>query len=1277
MTNPLIEDILSSHLGRAAVETYLVSREGRPAAANLLRTVLEDIERMAQHCQLTEFTDHGLLHLRSLVVRVDTWTLSGGRGGLVNALTYEEAFLLLFGLLTHDIGMLAQSEADLDDGDKQRFAATFAHLPTWVRRTHVPRIRGILARILGQGFPEFVGSQLFELCCTLAMSHQSWPEEEAFGQVAELSEALGINAPRVRGLAGVLAVADLLDEDSGRCDSMTLFANKAGDLLNRAHWLRHILTENVLSVDSGAVRVKLRVPSNLQGRIPATLRALKNHLTLSELYNPVLAALGAEVQVQCDPDEYTLFEPVPSLPGLEMLLCQPDIHLLRTFMREALVRARDASEISGPLASSGARLVPIDLSAFDHAIGEGDRSDYEITFAAACREGPAARTEALSIMERAAWEAHFRGDFELVRDLARAVIREASRVAPSDGSDDSRSGCTWAPILLFHWTMGESDLHLIKHYSTPNGVSEEIIKKATASDELRWLPAISSVLIDLDEEAPWGLIVERMRGWLDDGRELSDEATLAWCDLFEALWSLGYLRKDVPESFWRSFEDLLLLEREQRPPHKRWLAELAWRSSVQSKCLAGFQRWETRRLVDWSRETLRLTPHPGRESLAHLWTSWFHSPGEEALTAAECARKANGPGSEYYGPALESAGLVERVDSWQYRRTMRFGRGKPDIAHTDPSYREIVACRSGLLRETLAPKEEGTVYFGGRGGSPLKPIQVLGERMALRRWYLEAWHTLVTTGVESALAKAYTMSLEGDDVRELVLYALADLPWEVYGSTSLKLMKRLLPTVETRVDTKSLQDLLEETARSPRRVANLDNPVVKMLSDALPHDMIEMLKQWTDELLQNPVHRLDFGKLEVWVDLLSHGDWDQGHWTRIEALITTAIDHIDDHSALKKIVQVCLYKAPWSAVEPWMHRILRRLSEATSEDQDWADEMKSALVNALLSRTDEQWRLSEGTKVLADLLRREDKRQSFILADLLTDGQSKGGHPEVARLLLESLEQLTRRAVERKSKSFSEYGIEYISAPFPPITDEQAGLAARCIAALWESEYPTTSEVVSGTRFAGLLLEGAQGSGRGALVESLIYAMAKPRTTLGFPSEEDSSYAAWTAVGRHSACIPSQYLERIHLGIAQRLMSLPTHVSWALARLSVEVYLRALDSVTRSSAQSTMLAIRARSASNPKHSARAFVALVERLGQSGDHNKWNEPFSQLLVEWACEAAMVSDSDLRRAVAKAISYLVERLPIEWHGPLAHVQQRLRSDLRLRVRQVLSTDQTSLS
>lgn len=371
-----VDIILGSQIGRKAAETSLAIRANHPCGSNILRQCLEEIDRLAQH-QLSEFTDHGLGHIVSLVNRIDSWECTDG-SLLVVKMDNEEAFLLLYSVLTHDIGMLSQNELDLEQGDRESFARLMADIPTWVRKTHVPRIQRLTHRLLERHFCEFVESRAFLLACSLAASHQSWPGEGEYSTIRRLASELGMDSGRICALAGILAVADLLDEDSTRCDSMTLFLNKAGSLLNRAHWLRHMLTAGPIRVRRGAVTVTLQVPRNLHGRIDNSLKALRNHLRLCHRYSQVLEPLQAGVKVQFS-KRVLASQNVPNDPRLFLLLAEPDVHLLRTFMSEAI----PGNTTSLP---PGTELELVDRAVYDKVIGvldtEQDCQDEKATYTA-------------------------------------------------------------------------------------------------------------------------------------------------------------------------------------------------------------------------------------------------------------------------------------------------------------------------------------------------------------------------------------------------------------------------------------------------------------------------------------------------------------------------------------------------------------------------------------------------------------------------------------------------------------------------------------------------------------------------------------------------------------------------------------------------------------------------------------------------------------------------------------------------------------------------------
>ncbi|MBC7324250.1 MAG: hypothetical protein H5T99_02905, partial [Moorella sp. (in: Bacteria)] len=101
---------------------------------------------------------------------------------------------------------------------------------------------------------------------------------------------------------------------------------------------------------------------------------------------------------------------------------------------------------------------------------------------------------------------------------------------------------------------------------------------------------------------------------------------------------------------------------------------------------------------------------------------------------------------------------------------------------------------TSLLDMNMAPKKEGTIYFGGRGAELSRCALILGERVALRRWYLGSWHKVAGYNLRTTLSLAYTMYIEGDKVVRPILNGIQDLPWGIpYAGKSKELLEYLLP----------------------------------------------------------------------------------------------------------------------------------------------------------------------------------------------------------------------------------------------------------------------------------------------------------------------------------------------------------------------------------------------------------------------------------------------------------------------------------------------------
>jgi len=328
--------IFSSRLARNSL-----ADSGLPRWPVALHDLIETIHQLVQSCHMPEFTDHGLPHLCSLVDRLSLWELADGQL-LVDRLSSQESALLLLSTLLHDLGMLSQNAQDLPD-DYPAWASRdqTIEVAEWVRRTHVIRLPRLASRVLNEtGHDALVNNSQFHDALEIGAAHQRWPWQW---------EGAWQDKPRQRALAALIAVADLLDEDSARCDTTTLLRHREGSALNRAHWLRHGWTANRILVSQGSISITMHRPPGTDGTLRPVFGALRNHFRLISLYFKDLSHLGAQI-------ENINFSPCTGIPTEENAILRdwrrlPEYanvqalyyQLLRSFMNEAL---KDSSKLS-------------------------------------------------------------------------------------------------------------------------------------------------------------------------------------------------------------------------------------------------------------------------------------------------------------------------------------------------------------------------------------------------------------------------------------------------------------------------------------------------------------------------------------------------------------------------------------------------------------------------------------------------------------------------------------------------------------------------------------------------------------------------------------------------------------------------------------------------------------------------------------------------------------------------------------------------------------------
>ena len=376
--------ILGSDLARKALESNF------PSLGIFIADFLDATHRLSQSCHLPEFTDHGLPHLCSLVDRISQWELppdsQGNTQTLPQKLDTDQARNLLLATLIHDFGMLSQKAEDLPDNHSPSLdPAQWSDIATWVRKTHVIRLPKLLFRVMISYCNKYVNffnirhSHNFSDAIDIAMAHQEWPWQWT-GCWQETQSN--------RALAAIVSVADLLDEDSARCDTETLLEHRGGNEINRAHWIRHVLTENRVMIEKGTIKIQLCRPSRTGISLKPVYSALRNHFRLVSLYETELNIIDAPItNIQLDPstgipsNEANLLKNWQRFDGYENESAF-QFQLLRTFMPEALKDERKCSKQTIQELRT-ASLEDVDLSDFENAESNTEpRTPSEQTFEA-------------------------------------------------------------------------------------------------------------------------------------------------------------------------------------------------------------------------------------------------------------------------------------------------------------------------------------------------------------------------------------------------------------------------------------------------------------------------------------------------------------------------------------------------------------------------------------------------------------------------------------------------------------------------------------------------------------------------------------------------------------------------------------------------------------------------------------------------------------------------------------------------------------------------------
>lgn len=328
---------------------------------NIIICLIKNIDRLADNCHMPEFTNHAMPHICSIVKRASEWSYYDN---WINNISSEEAAYLLIALLIHDMGMLSQESIDLPDDKRIVSMKGFSDISNWVRVTHVERLPKLVKRLLSIFLEEDENlNEHLEIAIMIACSHDKWPWDKAFVNNV-LLESERLNKQHIRALNSIVAVSDLLDEDSNRCDTVTLIQHRHGSSKNIAHWIRHALTAFVDGVKNRQVVVTFRRLPEIPEDFEMVYRALRNHYKLIRFYNNDLKIIGADINE-------IIFNPPMGIPSLyddvseQMKVWKYNLEflnsltqqLLDTFMIEALNEDRKNPESRKAMNIAGLELM--------------------------------------------------------------------------------------------------------------------------------------------------------------------------------------------------------------------------------------------------------------------------------------------------------------------------------------------------------------------------------------------------------------------------------------------------------------------------------------------------------------------------------------------------------------------------------------------------------------------------------------------------------------------------------------------------------------------------------------------------------------------------------------------------------------------------------------------------------------------------------------------------------------------------------------------------------
>ena len=882
-----IDFILNSNLGRKALhcETF-------PGLAVFLRDLLNEIYMLEKSCHMPEFTDHGISHLCSLIDRISNWTCSTKTKNNINILETldkknNEPSILLVATLIHDIGMLSQKAEDLDSKHQKSFPKGLMETSEWVRKTHVLRIRKLLKRII-RNSKQFE-SKIIQSAINIASAHDKWPQK---GELDNLSG-------RRAGLAAIICVSDLLDEDANRCDTYTLIEHKEGTVLNKAHWIRHSLTAKRIYIQNNKAIISLfKIPRTDVSLLLPFYDALRNHFKLIKLYNEPLNKLGIEnlkVSITYSKDkEATELKGWDQIPGFQT---QSSLlfNLLSTFFPYALLDERKLNKRDiTSLKKIGLKRIDLDWYYAIPGIKEA-RSEYEQHFISLIVDIKNSNNitqknkqeYSIKYLQNEAMTAHMNGDGVLVNHLCSIALSKIIKWEKDNVLKVTIKEFYWATILSLYWLTNDYMLDAVN----------QVIRNYKGENEntlLSWLRSliflVEQSLSDCAEDI--NEIKENEIDWIKTFNPI-DELFLSYCI------ELLFVRKPEGPAWYELVNTWI----SKFPDYSDALKRLQDRLQTQANSLypeayfpsANFPKeankdlydaWEARLNCEWDTLDCLLDRLVNKVSFgfAESLAVWH-------LHHLSHFRRKRDP---------EIIGLTRRL----LIISGRYGAKQHHINEIrDHNFNKML---SGLWEKNIAKEtanQNATKRFS------CFRLALLNELFALREWDLMTWRASINQKAQACYVLIQNPNLKNDERVDFSISAFNLLALSAKLNNKELLHQRIAFLIDNASQEQREEIIKKLTILRPMMWHSVLNAFF-LISDAIPKQSLNSVAEWCVKYDEHPTDfesgwRLDW--LTFWGDIFGYYSEIDNIYEIIHPVILKAagnpfIWHSDDRNAFEQYI---------------------------------------------------------------------------------------------------------------------------------------------------------------------------------------------------------------------------------------------------------------------------------------------------------------------------------------------------------------------------------------